>query len=183
MTFFTTTFTFALFALSAVNAQVEPRCYQVGQTVHAMDLDAICAHSTHNYDVAFDIEDGCLKFLVEPGQVVTELELYSGQRMTTQWEDCCPPETWTHNMNCEHVPVEGECCYSDDAVHVTGLTEDLVQCVHDVVDYTSYVPENGTVWWASDDGENNTHVELYGSIHSNGCCEKFLYAIECSPCA
>jgi hypothetical protein len=177
-------FFIALVVLSSVNAQSsdEPRCYQVGQMLHGMDLPAICAHSTHDYSVAYDIVDGCLKFLVPEGEVVTELELYSGARMTTPWEDCCPADSWLHNLDCTHVPPSGECCYDEDSVHVTGLPEHAARCVHDVLDYDSFVPSNGSVWWDTSDPSGNTHVEVYGDLHSNGCCEKFLYALECSPC-
>jgi hypothetical protein len=177
------TIAFTFFTATALVA-AEPRCYQVGRTLHGMDLPANCVHGTHDYSVSFEVDNGCVNFFVpDEFDHVPGLELYTGERMLTQWEDCCPPETFTYHLDCEHVPVEGECCYSEDAVHVSGLNDDLVRCVHDVENYTSFVPEEGSAWWNTTNPEANTHVELYGSLHSNGCCEKFLYAIECSPCA
>ena len=109
------------------------------------------------------------------------LEVYSQARVVTPWEDCCPPPSFLFELQCEKVEESGQCCYSHDTVYVNGLP---VQsgCVHSVEDYASHIPSDGATSWSSNNTESNHEVEVYASLHPNGCCECFMYSIPCSPC-
>jgi len=107
------------------------------------------------------------------------LELYTGARMLTETDDCCPPETFTFAVQCEHIEPTGQCCYSDNQVHVWDVPT-YTGCLHSVEDYASYVPVDNAMTWNTTNPEANTHVEVYASLHPNGCCECFMYALECS---
>ncbi len=177
-----TNIAFAFVATAAIVA-AEPRCFQIGRMLHGLDLPARCVHGTHDYSVSYPVDDGCVKFHV-PSKFknVPELELYTGERMLSQYDDCCPPETFTRAIECKHVPPSGQCCYNKGGVHVWDLPEDAARCVHDIETYSSYVPEKGAAWWNSSKPESNTEVEIYGHLDQDGCCVKFFYAIPCSPC-
>lgn len=176
------TIAFTILATSVV-VNAEPRCYQIGRTVHGIDLPAKCVHGTHDYSRAYDVEDGCVNFFVpQDFNNVPELELYTGDRMVSDTDDCCPPETFTHTIECSHVQPTGTCCYTNQTVHVSGLPDDAARCVHDIETYSSFVPSNGEAWWNTKNPEANTEVEIYGNLDADGCCTKFFYAIPCSPC-
>ena len=77
----------------------QPSCYQLGDMVYAFNLDASCAHSTFNYSIAYDVDgNGYLNFLSTG--IVSAIELYSDPRVVSQWDDCCPPSSFTYELQC-----------------------------------------------------------------------------------
>ena len=178
----TTFFSFVacfLAIVSSVNA--DPHCFQVGQKLFGKDLDGVCVHHTNDYTVSFEVSPSGSVEMVLPPNVNPSLEVYSGARVVTPWEDCCPPPSFMYELQCEQVEESGSCCYTEDTVHVSGLP-DVSGCVHSVEDYSSHVPSNNHVQWSTNNTEANHEVEVYASLHPNGCCECFMYSIPCSPC-
>lgn len=173
-----TTLTFILSA--AFVSASEPSCVQLGMKVCGTGLPGLCVHSTTDYSVAFDVVDGVADLEVEQLSGVA-LELYSGARMVTESDDCCPPHTFLTEYSCTVVEEAGSCCYDDSHVHVSGLG-DFVGCVHDVVDYGSFNPVDGAVSIALDEPSSNHEVEVYAGQHGNGCCACFMHSIPCGPC-
>ena len=178
MSSLTITLTFALAMISSVLA--DPSCVRLGHKVCGTDLTGPCVHATDDYSVAYDVVDGVVEAVLT-NETPVSLEVYSGTRVLTEYEDCCPPPSFMHELHCTEVHEQGSCCVSETHVHVTGLPEH-VGCVHSVEDYASYNPTSGSVSWPTDHPELNHEVEMYGGQHNNGCCACYLHAVQCSPC-
>jgi hypothetical protein len=178
---FALTLLITLFATSvSAHTPNEAYCVQLGHQVCGVGLNGTCVHETSDFTVAFDVTDGVAEARSRSTNA-TAFEVYSGDRMTTVWEDCCPPDTFVKEIQCEVIEEQGQCCYTDDRVYVWGLDEHI-GCVHDVVDYKSYVPTTGSVDFPLDTPLENHEVELYGGQHSNGCCACYLHAVPCGRC-
>ena len=173
---------FALFStMSYATHNDQPLCFQLGQKLFGKNLDATCVHESTDYSKSYDVVNGAVE-IVTGHYDENYLELYSGERMLTDNEDCCPPETFTYAIQCEHIEPTGSCCYNENSVHVWDYPSQT-GCLHSVEDYASYVPPHtGNTTWATENPEVNTHVEVYASLMPDGCCGCFMYAIECSPC-
>jgi hypothetical protein len=169
-----------LILLTTFTSTSAQTCVQYGHTVCGVDLNATCVHETSDFSVAYNVTDGVSES-VSASTNTTALELYSGQRMTNQWEDCCPPDTFMEEIQCHVLQEQGECCYTEDTVFVWNL-EEHIGCVHDVVEYQSHVPSFGTVEIPLESALENHEVELYGGQHDNGCCACYLHAVPCGPC-
>lgn len=170
------------FLLSTVSA--DPHCFKYGAKLYGKDLDVPCVHHTDEYSVAFDVVDGSVEVVLGQQAQVPALELYSEPRIVNDWEDCCPPPSFVQELTCGELSQaeEGSCCVSDTHVHVTGLHSHYVGCVHSVEDYVSHLPEGGSVSWETSDPGANHEVEVYASVHPNGCCSCFLYSLPCGEC-
>lgn len=185
-----TTFFVALFAIFSnfVVADEHPYCYQVGTKLYGKNLDGLCVHHTANFAVAFDVVDGMVEIDLPQG-VFPRLEIYSEARIFNETEDCCPPDSFKHEIECEvkcpedHplTTVVGECCYTETDVFVSGLPDDA-GCLHSIEDYATYLPYNNTMSWSTQNPGANGEVEVYGSLMPDGCCGCFQYSIPCSPC-
>ena len=175
-------FFFALFALSFVSGveQGEPHCFQLGRKLFGKNLDAVCVHDAKDYSKSYDVVNGNVE-IITGHYDDNYLELYSAPRMVTEYEDCCPPESFTYAIQCEHIEPTGGCCYTNSSVEVWDLPN-VSGCVHSVEDYASYVPEGNSASWTTGNPEANTHVEVYASLMPDGCCGCFMYTLECSPC-
>jgi len=172
---------FALIALSfATSSMADPHCFHLGSKLFGKDLEGPCVHHTDDYSVAFDVVSGSVEMVVAPGSTAN-LEVYSGARVLTVSEDCCPPPSFLHELACPRIQETGECCYTEDTVHVSGFPTQT-GCLHSVEDYASYTPTDGTASWPTTNPGANHEVEVYASLHPSGCCECFMYAITCSPC-
>ncbi len=159
-----------------------PSCFQVGQKLFGKNIPEPCVHHTDDYTVSFDVSaSGSVEIVLPSPDHWPDLEVYTGARVVTPWEDCCPPPTFAYQLECEKVQEEGSCCYSADTVYVSGLPEQS-GCVHSVEDWASHIPSSGSVSWATGNPEANHEVEVYASLHPTGCCECFMYSIPCSPC-
>lgn len=183
---------FVIFALCAFQVfaveQEGPYCYQVGTKLYGKNLDGLCVHHTGNYGVAFEVVDGMVEIDLPDG-VFPRLEIYSGERVFNDSEDCCPPDTFIHEIECElscpydHplTTVEGHCCYDKETIHVTGLPS-TVGCLHSIEDFATYLPVNSSVSWSYVDVEKNGEVEVYANLMPDGCCGCFMYSIPCGKC-
>jgi len=169
-----------LFASIAQATNNEPHCFHLGAKLFGKNLDVPCVHHTDDYSVAFDVVSGSVEMVTSPTSEA-RLELYTGARVLTPWENCCPPPSFVQELECPRIQETGECCYTEGEVQVTGLPEQS-GCVHSVEDYASYVPTELSVTWNTTNSTANHEVEVYASLHPNGCCECFMYAIPCSPC-
>lgn len=178
---------FALFALSVLAD--EPYCYQVGQKLYGKNLhDALCVHHTANYAVSFDVVNGSVEIDLPDG-VFPRLELYNQSRFVTEWDDCCPPESFMYEIECElscpyeHplTTTEGSCCYDKETIYVNGLPADA-GCVHSIEDFATYIPANSSVSWSIGDLEKNGEVEVYANLMPDGCCGCFMYSLPCGRC-
>ena len=163
-------------------ANAEPRCFQIGHNIHAMDLNAECIHDTYNYSRAHDVNNGYFNFFIPGFYNITGLELYDSPRIVTEHENYCSPDSFMFHIECHDVQPTGKCCRKDNKVLVNELPKDAVRCIHDIESYETHFPNNGESLWLSQNSTINTHVELYGSVDSEGYCDNFLYAIECSEC-
>ncbi len=172
----------SLFLTLAHAAPEGPHCFQLGQKLFGKNLDAICVHDAKDYSRSYDVVNGNVEILTGHHDD-NYLELYDGPRMVTANEDCCPPPSFTYAIQCEHIEPTGQCCYSDTEVHVWDVPT-YSGCLHSVEDYASYPlgPGETSTSWSTGNPEVNTHVEVYASLHPNGCCECFMYALECSVC-
>ena len=172
---------FASFTSIAQASNDEPHCFHLGAKLFGKNLDVPCVHHTDDFSVSFDVVSGSVEMVTSPTSEAN-LELYSGARVLTPWEDCCPPPSFVRELACPRIEESGECCYTETNVHVTGLPEQS-GCVHSVEDYASYVPTGTSRTWNTSNPEANHEVEVYAALHPNGCCECFMYSIPCSPCA
>lgn len=182
MTSFTTTtlaLTFALAMISSANADAS--CFKLGNKLFGKDLPGPCVHHTDDYSVAFDVVDGNVELVLDSTSEAN-LELYSGARVTNAWEDCCPPDTFLTEVACPRIQEQGSCCYDATHVHVTGLDSHMA-CIHETVHYGSHHPVGGAVSMPLADPSLNHEVEVYASMHPNGCCACFTSSLPCSPCA
>ena len=188
MSSFTTFLTFALSSLVIASAATAaPSCFQIDRRVFGKDLGVPCFHLNNDYTVAYDVQpDGSAEVhLPYDTSDPSELELYSGPRMTTAVEDCCPPETFLSAISCPIIQPVGTCTISGNVLTVSGLPEQT-GCVHSVETYNSYVPSSGSVQWLTNNAGANPEVEVYASQHplthptAPGCCYCHIYNIPCS---
>ena len=165
-------------------APTGPHCFQLGQKLFGKNLDAVCVHDSKDYSKSYDVVNGNVEILTGHHDD-NYLELYNQARVVTPYEDCCPPPSFTYAIQCEHIEPTGSCCY-DNSTNEVKVWDVPTQtgCIHSVEDYASYPMTEGqtSTEWNTSNPEVNTHVEVYASLHPNGCCECFMYALECSPC-
>jgi hypothetical protein len=174
----TFTLTFALAFI--VSALADPSCVRLGNQVCGNGLPPQCVHSTFDYSTAFDVDNGMVDFRA-PANAPVALELYSGARMSTPDGDCCPANTFLSELACTTVQAQGSCCYDTTHVHVFDLPEHI-SCVHDVVNYDSFVPSGGAYSIPMTNASLNYEVELYGGQYLNSCCGCYLHSVSCGPC-
>ena len=171
-----------------------PKCFKIGTTLIGKDLDFFrCAHYTENYADGRQIVDGKVVIRGVSTGGEHELELYTGNLMSVPGDDCCPPDTYVTNVKCVDVYNNpGKCCRTDTDVKVWDLPRspdfgnpDFISCLHDIVHYQSYIPLQGNASWSMSpaDLDQNNQVEVYASLHPTGCCDCYLYSLECPYCS
>lgn len=178
----TTTFFATLMVVSMVTINAEePICFQMGRKLFGKNLDGLCVHDTADFSRSHDVVDGIVEIIL-PRDTTANLEIYSDARIVTEYEDCCPPPSFTYELFCNQIQATGQCCYDESNVYVTDLP-DISGCVHSVEDYASYVPSNNSASWSTKNPQANHEVEVYASLMPDGCCGCFLYSVPCSPCS
>ncbi len=174
-----------LLTIVSVSATGEPYCYKIDGRLIGKNMDGYkCIHYTSDYSNGVQIHNGAFETVYNVGGV-PRVELYTDNLMILPGDKCCPPQSFVKEIECYVFPEErGECCRSDTGVEITGLPVPEANCVHDVVDYASYVPSGSELTFPMSPGKlaNNHEVEVYASLHPSGCCDCFLYSLPCPPC-